>query len=129
VNPRSREAGVTLMEIVIALFILSVVLASLGGLMSQVSFKTRQAAALTYLSAAAQEAAARVEALPWDSLSPGTATDTSGRLVYVRSITVTDVAGLKAVQVVLTPTGSLTAPPETLVVYRARPRGMTPFSP
>ncbi len=131
---RGREAGVTLMEIVVALFILSVVLVSLGGLMSQVSFRTRQATALSYLSAAALAAEARVEKLPWDSLGPtssiiGCTTDTSGQLIYTRCTSVRGHPAFDTVQVVLSPTGALTAPPETVVVFRSKPRGNSPFRP
>lgn len=123
----------TLMEIVVAIFILSVVLVSLGSLMSQVSFRTRQAAALSYLSAAAQTAEARAEKLPWDSLGSGSvvgcSTDTSGQLVYTRCTTVSGHPAFDTIRVVLSPTGALTAPPETVVVYRARPTGNNPFRP
>src|SRR3990172_6300120 len=88
---RRPEAGVTLMEILVALGILSVVLVSLGGLMFQVSLQTRRATTLAYMSSAAQNAQTRVEGLPWDSLaSPsviGCTTDTTGQLVYTRCTT------------------------------------------
>ena len=124
----------TLVEITVAVFILSVVLVSLGALMSQVSVRTRQAAALSYLSAAAAAAEARAEKLPWDSLGPGSSvigctTDTSGQLVYSRCTTITGHPVFDTVRVVLTPTGTLTAPPETVVVFRGKPGGEVPFVP
>lgn len=129
----SRESGVTLMEIMIALMILSVVLISLGGLMFQVSVQTRRGTTLSYLSAAVQKAETGVEGLPWDSLGSvavvGCTTDSSGQLVYSRCTTVRGHPNFDTIQVVLTPTGALTAPPETVTVYRARPRGTSPFRP
>lgn len=131
-------SGVTLMEIVVALGILSVVLISLGALMYQVSSHTRRSAAASYLSAAVQSAQAWVEAVPWDSLNSTTAlaaivgcrTDTTGQLVYSRCTTVTDVGStLKRIQVVLQPTGNLVAPPDTVLVYRAKPLPLSPFRP
>jgi Tfp pilus assembly protein PilV len=127
------EAGVTLMEIVVALFILSVVLVSLGGLMFQVSVQTRRAATLAYLSAAVQTAQTRVEGLPWDSLGSATVlgctADSTGQLQYTRCTTVRGHPVFDTIQVVLTPTGILTAPPETVTVYRAKPRLGLPFTP
>lgn len=130
---RLGKAGVTLMEIVVALTILSVALVSLGGLMFQVSSQTRRATTLAYLSAAAQMAQTRVEGLPWDSLGTagvlGCTTDTTGQLTYSQCTTVLGHPTFDTIRVVLTPTGVLTAPPETVTVYRAKPRFATPFSP
>jgi prepilin-type N-terminal cleavage/methylation domain-containing protein len=127
------EAGVTLVEIMIALAILSVVLISMSGLMFQVSLQTRRAATLGYLSAAVQMAQTRVEGLPWDSLGSfsaiGCTTDTTGQLVYTRCTSVRGHPVFDTIRVVLTPTGALTAPPETVTVYRASPRVSSPFLP
>jgi hypothetical protein len=109
----------------VALGILSVVLVALGGLMYQVSVRTRSSTARAFLSAAMQDAQSRVEAAPWDSLpslaNPACVTDTSGQLVYNRCTTVIDTADLRRVQVVVIPIGNLTAPANTLVVYRVEP--------
>ena len=123
----------TLIEILIALGILAVVLLSLGGLMFQVSQQTRRATTLSYLSAAVQIAQTWVEGLPWDSLGSasvvGCTTDTTGQLVYTQCTTVRGHPTFDTISVVLTPTGILTAPPETVTVYRAKPRFTSPFNP
>ena len=123
----------TLIEIVVALSILSLVLVGLGGLMYQVSYQTRGSAARSYLSAAKQTAATRVEGTPWDSLASlsfiGCVTDTLGQLVYNRCTTEADTAKLRRVEVVLTPIGNLQAPAETVVVYRIKPSPIAPFTP
>ena len=106
-----------------ALGILSVVLMALAGLMFQVSIQTRRSAALSYRSAAAQMAQAYVEALPWDSIpgSVGCSALTAGQLSYTRCLTVQNLAStLRRITVVLTSTGNLVAPPDTLVVDRTR---------
>ncbi len=130
---RRPEAGVTVIEILVALAILSVVLISLGGLMYQVSLQTRRATTLSYLSAAVQIAQTRVEGLPWDTLGSagvlGCTADTTGQLTYTRCTTVTGHPTFDTIRVVLTPTGMLTALPETVTVYRAKPRFATPFNP
>jgi type II secretory pathway pseudopilin PulG len=121
------------MEILVAMGILSVVLVSLGGLMFQVSLQTRRATTLAYMGAAVQMAQTRVEGLPWDSLGSasviGCTTDTSGQLVYTQCTTVRGHPSFDTIRVVLTPTGLLTAPPETVTVFRAKPRLITPFTP
>lgn len=130
---RQAEAGVTLMEILVALAILSIVLVSLGGLMFQVSLQTRRAMTLSYVSSAVQIAQTRVEGLPWDSLGSssviGCTTDTTGQLLYTQCTTVLGHPTFDTIRVVLTPTGILTAPPETVTVYRAKPRFASPFNP
>lgn len=123
----------TLLEILVALGILSIVLLSLGGLMFQVSLQTRRATTLSYLSSAVQIAQTRVEGLPWDSLaSPsviGCRPDTTGQLIYTRCTTVNGHPTFDTIRVVLSPTGILTAPPETITVYRTKPRFASPFIP
>ncbi len=129
---RNWEAGVTLVEVLVALGILSIVLIALAGLMFNVSVGTRRSAALSYRSAAAQMAQAWIAALPWDSLSTavGCTTETTGQLVYSQCVTIADLSGnRKRVTIVITPTGTLIAPPDTIVVDRAKPLTLTPFSP
>lgn len=127
----TREQGVTLVEVIIALGILSLVLLALAGLMFDVSLGTRRSAALSYRSAAAQMAQGWIAALPWDSIpsSVGCTADTTGRLVYTRCVSVQSPSSkLRRVTVVITPTGALTAPPETVVVDRAKPLPLSPFA-
>lgn len=124
---RSRR-GVTLVEILIALSILSIVLMALGGLMYRVAWQTRKSAVATYRTGAAQLAAGWIHGMPWDNLSlpltagpVGCTSDSLGMLEYTRCVTVTDVgSSRKSVQVVIQPTGNLTAPPDTQVIERAK---------
>jgi len=109
-----------------ALGILSVVLVALAGLMFQVSLQTRRSAALSYRSAAAQMAQAYVESLPWDSIpvdsTIGCRSLTSGQWNYTRCLTVQDSLTFRRIMVVLTSSGNLVVPPETLVVDRTKPQ-------
>lgn len=124
---RSRR-GVTLVEILIALSILSIVLMALGGLMYRVAWQTRRSAVATYRTGAAQLAAGWIHGMPWDNLSlpltagpVGCTSDSLGMLEYTRCVTVTDVgSSRKSVQVVIQPTGNLTAMPDTQVIERAK---------
>lgn len=133
---RRTEAGVTLIEVLVALGILSLVLIALGGLMFQVSLGTRRAAAVSYQTAAAHVAEAWMQGLPWDSLpkavpngAVGCVTDTVGQLIYSRCSTVADLtANLRRLTAVLTSTGNLTTRPDTLVIDRVQ-TSMSPFTP
>jgi Tfp pilus assembly protein PilV len=125
------RAGVSLIEVAIALTLLGTVLVSLGGLMFQVARHTRNSAAAGYRSAAATDAAAWAEALPWDSIAGavGCQSDTVGDYSYTRCLTMVDTASfkLKRLTVVIAPTGPLTSRPDTVLVYRNKPRSYSPF--
>ncbi len=117
--------GVSLIEIMIALTILSTVLIALGGLMFQVGRHTRISARETYQAAALQQDAAYINGLPWSAIdaAAGCATDTTGLLEYRRCIAVADSGGYKSVTVIVTPQGNFAGTPDTVTIYRHRPRG------
>lgn len=122
---RLAETGVTLVEVMVALAILSTVLIALGGLMFQAARHTRQSAAVAYRSAASTAAAAWAQAVPWDSIerSVGCTDDTIGQFTYSRCVTVdTPATARKRISVTISPTGNLTAQPDTVVVNRNKPR-------
>lgn len=132
-GPRSArgEAGISLVEIMIALSILATVLVALGGLMFQVARHTRQSAAAGYRSAAVTSAGAWAQGLPWDSLDGivGCSSDTTGLLAYSKCVTVQNISlKLKRVTVVISPTGQLVVAPETVVVDRNKPRLPSPLN-
>ena len=123
--------GFSLIEVMIALTIMSVVLLALGGLMFQVSQHSRTSAARTYRTAAVQKVAGQIQSLPWASIdgASGCTADSSGLMAYNRCISVTSTsADLKEVYVVITPTGLFTALPETLLVVRSN-KTRIPVSP
>ena len=123
--------GFSLVEVMIALTIMSVVLIALGGLMFQVAQQSRSSAATTYRTAAAQKAAAHIQTLPWNNIdgASGCTADSSGLMAYNRCISVTNPsAEMKQVTVVISPTGLFTALPETLLVVRSqKTRPVSPF--
>lgn len=121
----------SLIEVLVALAIMSVVLISLGGLMFQVARHTQRSAAVGYRSAAVTSAGTWAQGLPWDSIdgSTGCSQDTSGLLVYTRCTSVLSPSGrLKEIEVVVTPSGLLAIAPETVVVYRTKPKTVSPFN-
>ena len=128
------ERGVGLIEIMVAITILSVVLLALGSLMFQATRDMNRSGAVAYRSAAQQSSAAWGSAFPWDSLHAppggpvGCVTDTAGLLIYNRCTTLfTLTKKLKRLMVVISPTGRLTAPPDTLWVDRTKPLVGSPF--
>ena len=131
--PAGRDRrGITLIEVIVALSILSIVLIALGGLMFQVGRQTHRSAATTYRAAAVQEAASWLEGLSWDSsasaIISGCTADSSGLMAYDRCTTVIDsTPRLRKVTVVVVPTGTFATPPETLIVYRNRARSASPL--
>jgi len=127
-----RERGVTLIEVMIAISILSIVLIALGGLMFQVARQARRSASTTYRTAAVQAASAWIDGLPWDSsataIISGCMSDSSGLLSYDRCTTVWDsTPRLRKITIVVIPTGILATAPETLIVYRNNPRPASPL--
>jgi len=128
VTGRSRlfgEAGISLIEIVMALGILTTVLMALGGMMFQVARHTQRSALAGYRSAATASEAAWAQALPWDSISAavGCTSGSSGQLAYVRCATVqTASSQVKTIQVVVTPQGWEGSRPDTVVVTRNKPK-------
>lgn len=127
-----NRRGITLIEVMVALSILSIVLIALGGLMFQVGRQARMSAATTYRTAAIQRAASWLEGLSWDSSASaiigGCTSDSSGLMAYDRCTTVVDsTPRLRKVTVVVVPTGLFATPPETVVVFRNRAKSPSPL--
>jgi Tfp pilus assembly protein PilV len=111
----------SLIEVMVALGIFTVVLMSLGGLMYEIAQGSRKSALATYRAAASQEATTWLRGLEFDSLSNavGCTADTTGFLVYTRCVTVaTPSTNRRTVTVVIQPTGALTTTPDTQIVER-----------
>lgn len=124
-----RTRGVSLMEVVVALTLLSVVLLALTGIMWEMGRHTRTASLVGARGAALESAASLAESARWDSLTAlvGCGTDTSAQLVYTRCFEVTaPVGGVRQVRAIVTPAGG-TLLPETLTVSRTRPRSRSPL--
>lgn len=125
------ERGISLVEILLAMTILSTVLIALGGLMYQIARQNQRSAVVGYRSAATMTAAAWAGGLPWDSIDAyaGCQADSAGQLAYSRCMFVQDPSPkLKRMTVVISATGSITVQPETIVVNRPKPRPPSPFA-
>jgi hypothetical protein len=126
------ESGASLVEIIMALAILSTVLIALGGLMFQVANHTRRSAVSGYRSAALSGAAAWAQGLPWERVDAdsvgGCEADSAGALAYSRCVFIDDVSSNeKRLTVVISPTGTLLGLPDTVVVDRTKPRQASPL--
>ncbi|HEY2824624.1 MAG TPA: hypothetical protein VGI83_03675 [Gemmatimonadales bacterium] len=125
-NKATRTAGFAMVEVVIALVILSTVLIALGGIMFQMTRNGTKSANVTLRSGAMLTAEAWVQGLPYDSLASSTfvgcGSQTIGSVSYTRCLTYTDVTStLRRAKVVITFSGLYAALPETLVVDRTKP--------
>jgi hypothetical protein len=126
-----NEKGISLIEIMIALSILATVLVALGGLMFQMARHTRLSAAVTYRAAATASAVSWIEELPWDSLTSniGCVADTVGSYPYNRCMDFYTVSpGVVSVGIGINSAGPLPVGPDTLVVYRFKPRHASPMN-
>ncbi len=123
-----------LVEIMIALSLLSVCLMALGGLMFQVGRHTRQSAQITYRSAALNSAGAWGQNIPWDSI-PGLVgwgtNDTIGQLVYQRYMGYATSGNTRVLTMVIRPVAAVASSDriksETLTVVRAKPLTTAPL--
>lgn len=131
-KPWGGERGVGLIEIVLALTLLSVVLMSLVGLTYQVSRRTRMSAQVAFRSAAEMNAAAWAQAIPWDSIPNAvgwTQQDSIGQLVFRRYMSYTTSGSWRIMSIVINPEGVSGAlvRPETLTVVRAKSVSTAPL--
>jgi prepilin-type N-terminal cleavage/methylation domain-containing protein len=127
----SNTRGLSLIEVVVAITILSIVVMALGGLMFQVARHTRESAGVAYRSAASESAASWLHGLPWDSI-PGAVgcTDslTTGLLEYTRCVELlTNTPRYRLARITISPTGTLRPKPDTITVERTKTRSASPF--
>lgn len=121
----SNEHGISLLEIMIALTILSTVLLSLSGLMWQMGRHTRVSGAVTVRTATLESAATLAESVTWDSLLAivGCTADTTAQLEYTLCYEVQNVSPqLWEVRVIIAPTVPATLLSDTLTIRRAKPK-------
>ena len=121
----------SLIEVVVALAILSVVLVALSGIMWQMGRHTRISGLVGSRSAALESAASLAQSVRWDSLAalPGCTTDSSGALVFTRCFEVQSLTqSLREVRVIVTPQSATALKAETLSVQRTRLSAVSPLN-
>jgi hypothetical protein len=125
---------VGLVEIMIALALLSVVMMSLGALMFQVGRHTRLAAQVAYRAAAQNNAAMWAQAMPWDSIPEQVGwgnSDTIGQLIFQQYMSYATSGNNRVLTLVIQPVASLASSArikaETLTVVRTKPLTTAPL--
>lgn len=120
------RAGVTLVEIMIAMVIFALIATSHATLTLRYATRVRTVAVGADRSARLAEVAARLTAVPHDSVPAraGCTSQSGGRLPNTTCVAVTSVGSTNRyeVRIVLTPTQAGVRP-DTLFIQRARPAG------
>jgi prepilin-type N-terminal cleavage/methylation domain-containing protein len=127
----ANRDGLSLLEVVVAITILSVVILALGALMFQIAGHTRASAGVAYKSAASESASAWIHGLPWDSIPSAVGCTDSlsvGNLEYTRCVDLlTNTPRYRLARITISPTGDLRPPPDTITIERTRTRPASPF--
>lgn len=106
----SRKSGFILLEVLVAMVLLGLVLSTLAGMMFAVSRRAITSTGFAYRNAILIQEVNRLEALPFDSLTVGSATVTVSGLPYPHTRTVTVAApstGTKQINLVIAPANPL----------------------
>jgi len=124
VTNQSRK-GIAIVEVIVAMVLLAVAVASLASLIYSVSQSSLMATGNAYRNGVLMQEINRLEGIPYDSISVGTTSVSVSTLPYphTRVITVTEpvAAVMKTVKIVITPT-NLKFKPDTVSFTRTKAR-------
>ncbi len=118
-----QRRGLSLIEIMIAISLLGIVIASLGAMSVSVAHTSFAVNGSSFLNAELTRQINRLTALPFDSLpgDSGSVAVPVTPFAYSRKMTLSDVTTTdKQLTLILTPTSTLVRP-ETAIFFRARP--------
>ena len=127
---RGATAGFTLIEVMVAMTVLSVVVVSLLGLTFTVARRSYSSSGVAYTTGVLNEQAGRMNALPFDSLDSraGCVTVTTAPFKHTRCISVTATAtNAKTVKVIVRPTDTKLRP-DTVTFQVTDPARANPFA-
>ena len=128
---RLRSArGISLIEVMVALAILSTVLLSLTGLMWQMGRNARDSSAVTMRTGTLESATSLAYGLSWDSLPTivGCSADTTAALIYTLCYEVQDLTPqVRQVRVIVAPTSPPGLTADTITLRRAKGRQVSPL--
>ncbi len=117
--------GIAIVEVIVAMVLLAVAVASLASLIYSVSQSSLIATGNAYRNGVLMQEINRLEGLPYDSVTVGTTSVSVSTLPYphTRVVTVTEpvAAVIKTVKVVITPT-NLKFKPDTVSFTRTKAR-------
>lgn len=122
--------GISLIEAMVALAILSTVLLSLTGLMWQMGRNARDSSAVTMRTGVMESAASLAYGVQWDSLPNivGCSADTTAALISTICYEVqTLTAQVRQVRVIVAPTSPAGMLPDTITLRRAKERQVSPL--
>lgn len=125
--PQRRDAGFMLVEVVVAMLLLTVAVLALGVMMVRISRTSSASAAAIYTAGAGAAEASRIASLPFDSLAAlgtGCVTVNTPPQPYQRCTVVNNVSSkVKSVRIVVTPSGNTLLHPDTFTVVRTKSGG------
>ena len=125
-----NSKGLSLIEVLVATLLLSIILLSLAAMTSMVSRRSIVSTGIGHRNAAMTEQQGRLAVIPFHSLSAeaGCRTITDQPFPHQSCLTVTSISGREQhLQFVITPTNTLLRP-DTLVFDRTRPTSTNPFN-
>ncbi len=96
---REKHFGFTLIEVLVALFILSIVLLSMSTMVYSVINATAQSKEMSTATTLAQDLMERLKNSPFSSLNSGNDSTTLGNVTYNRQWTVSVVGNMKTISV------------------------------
>ena len=120
----SRRRGIALIEVIVAMVILSIMLSSLGPIIYSVSRSTRAVTGNAYRNGVLMQEVNRLIAVSYDSLAVGVTTFSVSTAPYPHTSTVSvsePVVNLKLVKIVVTPVSSAYKP-DSVQFNRTRAR-------
>lgn len=130
---RRRRRGFILMEVIVAMTLLALILTPLAAMVFKITARNHRTVGNTYRNAVAMHHVNLLEAIPYDSLTVGTRTDSVTVAPYRHSVQVTveeyyQKWQLKAkrVALVITPANALYKP-DTILFVRSSANTMTTF--
>ena len=128
---RTGTAGFSLIEVLISLVLLSFASVVLGKAMFHAATTARASANTVYRTAAIGTEVSRLDAIPYDSLTTGTAcvTVSTPPFPHTRCTTVNNVSPkVRQVIVVVTPSGNTLLHPDTSIVVRTKTSNGQPLN-
>lgn len=120
---KTDTRGFTMVEVLVALVLVSLCSVGLGRLMFQAARMARVSGSVTYQTAAMSAEVARLDAVPFDSVGTGTScvTVSTPPFPHTRCTTVNNISSkVKQVIVVVTPSGNTLLHPDTTTVVRTK---------
>ncbi len=124
------EQGFTLVEILVAIILLTIALSSLASLSYQVAQRSLNATSDSFLMGVATDELGYLSTLPFDSLpaQAGCTTVADDNFPHELCIAVADVSDkMREIKLIITPDVPLVGP-DTIVVRRSAPAAANPFS-